>query len=188
MMMKTLGSFKLPLRRDFVITWSPRSMIRAKLSPLMIKKRPCAPKIPIWCFSLSNMHPHPHPQLDLLADPFSDREIQDSFLHMNPNASPGPDGFGPSFYRKFWHSLKLIASLGLFQGFSRSPCFGWALQPRPHGSTFKEGYFHLCGRFQTHFTSEWPSQGHCQTPFSQTEASHHVPPMVSVRLKLHIIS
>lgn len=25
---------------------------------------------------------------------------------MNKNASPGPDGFGPGFYRKFWHTLK----------------------------------------------------------------------------------
>ena len=25
---------------------------------------------------------------------------------MNKNASPGPDGFGPGFYRKFWHILK----------------------------------------------------------------------------------
>lgn len=25
---------------------------------------------------------------------------------MNPNASPGPDGFGPAFYRKFWPLLK----------------------------------------------------------------------------------
>src|SRR4051812_45012504 len=25
---------------------------------------------------------------------------------MNSNASPGRDGFGPSFYRRFWHKLK----------------------------------------------------------------------------------
>jgi hypothetical protein len=25
---------------------------------------------------------------------------------MNTNASPGPDGFGPGFYRKFWPLLK----------------------------------------------------------------------------------
>ena len=25
---------------------------------------------------------------------------------MNPNASPGPDGFGPAFYRKFWPKVK----------------------------------------------------------------------------------
>src|SRR4051812_35866491 len=40
---------------------------------------------------------------------FSEESIlvcQTSFLSMNKNASPGPDDFGPGFYRKFWHILK----------------------------------------------------------------------------------
>lgn len=27
-------------------------------------------------------------------------------MQMNPQASPGLDGFGPFFYRNFWHILK----------------------------------------------------------------------------------
>jgi hypothetical protein len=37
--------------------------------------------------------------------PFTKNELANSF-QMNWNASLGPDGFGPGFYRKFWGIIK----------------------------------------------------------------------------------
>lgn len=51
--------------------------------------------------------------------PFSDDEIKLAFLHMNPNASPGPDGFGPSFYRSFWPHIKHLI-IPFFHEFANS--------------------------------------------------------------------
>lgn len=39
--------------------------------------------------------------LTLLA-PFSDEEIKNVFLDMNPNKAPGWDGFGPKFFQAYW--------------------------------------------------------------------------------------
>jgi hypothetical protein len=37
---------------------------------------------------------------------------------MNDNASPGPDGFGPAFFKKSWNLVKptLLESLHAFHG------------------------------------------------------------------------
>lgn len=59
-----------------------------------------------WPFSLHDLYPNPAPHLTSLDAPFTDEEISTAFLSMNQNASPGPDGFGPGFYRNFWHILK----------------------------------------------------------------------------------
>ena len=40
-----------------------------------------------------------------LSMPFSNSEITEALFAMDTRASPGPDGFGPSFYRKFWPSI-----------------------------------------------------------------------------------
>jgi hypothetical protein len=44
--------------------------------------------------------------LESLVQPFSETEITDAFFQMNTFASPGPDGFGSSLYRKYWQLLK----------------------------------------------------------------------------------
>ena len=36
----------------------------------------------------------------------TDEEIHQALLQMNPYRTPGPDGFGPSFFQKYWHILK----------------------------------------------------------------------------------
>src|SRR4051812_29909543 len=48
-----------------------------------------------WNFDLSDLYAAPVPQLRYLDAAFTSDEIKLAFLHMNPNASPGPDGFGP---------------------------------------------------------------------------------------------
>lgn len=59
-----------------------------------------------WNFNLLQLYPATLPQLRDLANPFSQEEIHQAFLSMNTNASPGPDGFGPIFFRKYWHEIK----------------------------------------------------------------------------------
>ena len=61
---------------------------------------------PSWNFDLSLIYPDPIPALQHIDYPFTEKEILDAFLGMNASASPGPDGFGPGFYRKFWHVVK----------------------------------------------------------------------------------
>jgi hypothetical protein len=61
-----------------------------------------------WCFHLSELYP----SLDVagmgLTDPFSPNEITTTLFAMDQNSSPGPDSFGPSFYRAFWPLLKPV--------------------------------------------------------------------------------
>jgi hypothetical protein len=64
------------------------------------------PFIPNWSFSLQHLYPQTVTNLSSLALPFSQEEITDAFFQMNSFASPGPDGFGPSFYKKYWQSIK----------------------------------------------------------------------------------
>lgn len=47
-----------------------------------------------------------------LSAAFDMDEITSALFSMDMNSSPGPDGFGPSFYKAFWPQLKHhIASL-----------------------------------------------------------------------------
>lgn len=43
-------------------------------------------------------------------------EIRAALFAMDMNSSPGPDGFGPSFYRSFWTKIE-PAVLNLFAAF-----------------------------------------------------------------------
>ena len=69
-----------------------------------------------WNFSLHDIYPSPLPQLRHLDAPFTEQEIVDAFHGMNINASPGPDGFGPAFYRKYWNTVKHLV-FDLFRDF-----------------------------------------------------------------------
>lgn len=40
-----------------------------------------------------------------LSEPFSATKITEALFAMDTRASPGPDGFGPSFYKKFWPTM-----------------------------------------------------------------------------------
>jgi len=58
-----------------------------------------------WNFSLSDLYPAPSVHGEALSAPFTRQEVADALFSMDKNASPGPDGFGPSFYINFWQSL-----------------------------------------------------------------------------------
>ena len=43
---------------------------------------------------------------DILAAPFSEREVFEAISQMKNNKAPGPDGFRAEFYKKCWHIIK----------------------------------------------------------------------------------
>jgi hypothetical protein len=55
-----------------------------------------------WNFWLCDIYPDSTPTLDCLDIPFSTSEISLAFWQMHANVSPGPDGFGPSFFKSSW--------------------------------------------------------------------------------------
>jgi len=59
----------------------------------------------LWAFNLSTLYPFLAVDGSTLSAPFSSSEIVEALFSMDRNSSPGPDGFGPSFYRAFWPAL-----------------------------------------------------------------------------------
>lgn len=65
-----------------------------------------------WRFDLNVLYPHLAVSGQELSSPFTMDEITAALFMMDANASPGPDGFGPSFYKAFWTELKIhVATL-----------------------------------------------------------------------------
>ena len=85
--------------------------LRAYYKDLLGTTSPCT-----WNFSLSDLYGNSATLPNDLSNPFTSEEIRQAFLDMNRLSSPGPDGFGPSFYRSFWPSIK-HAILPLFAQF-----------------------------------------------------------------------
>ncbi|XP_020262570.1 uncharacterized protein LOC109838550 [Asparagus officinalis] len=52
------------------------------------------------------LYPDQLPSLSSLEDTFSETEIKHVVFSMNPNKSPGPDGFSFLFYQTFWELIK----------------------------------------------------------------------------------
>lgn len=61
-----------------------------------------------WTFDLGELYPQLSVPGEELSAPFHADEIGEALFAMDGNASPGPDGFGPSFYKAFWHKLKTL--------------------------------------------------------------------------------
>ncbi|KAK1685871.1 hypothetical protein QYE76_046719 [Lolium multiflorum] len=59
-------------------------------------------------------------QVASIIHPFSIEEIRAALFSMNDNSSPGPDGFGPAFYKRNWDLVKstLLDSLADFHSLS----------------------------------------------------------------------
>jgi hypothetical protein len=60
---------------------------------------------PDWRFDLTALYPNTPPLPKSFSAPFSPEEIRGAFSAMNKLSSPGPDGFGPSFYSTFWDTV-----------------------------------------------------------------------------------
>lgn len=59
-----------------------------------------------WDFLLSDLYTSASIHSDGLTAPFTMAEITEAIFAMDVNSSPGPDGFGPSFYSAFWTQTK----------------------------------------------------------------------------------
>jgi hypothetical protein len=55
-----------------------------------------------WNFNVASLYPDNVALPDSLSSPISLNEINEALACMNESSSPGPDGFGPSFYYTFW--------------------------------------------------------------------------------------
>ena len=70
-----------------------------------------------WNFDVHALfHDRQRPSSELIA-PFSELEAFEALKSMDRSSAPGPDGFGPSFYRAAWSSIKsqVMAFLQAFQ-------------------------------------------------------------------------
>jgi hypothetical protein len=45
-------------------------------------------------------------EAEILAKPFSEKEIKEALDEMNPNLTPSPDGLTVAFYKKNWEKIK----------------------------------------------------------------------------------
>lgn len=58
-----------------------------------------------WNFSLHELYPS-GPNLNHINAMLTDEEIKQALMHMRTDSSPGPDGFGPAFFKKFWNIVQ----------------------------------------------------------------------------------
>jgi hypothetical protein len=68
----------------------------------------------LWRFNLSDFYYNTRALPASLSAPFSHDEIHKAFSDMNKQSTPGPDGFGPSFFSTFWD----MVSPDIFEVFS----------------------------------------------------------------------
>ncbi|KAF8670726.1 hypothetical protein HU200_050391 [Digitaria exilis] len=71
-----------------------------------------------WNFDLRDLYPTLSVANANLSAPFDPDEITQALFVMDMNASPGPNGFDPSFYKAFWSQLKpsLVTLFADFHG------------------------------------------------------------------------
>jgi hypothetical protein len=69
-----------------------------------------------WSFDLNSLYLNLVAGLSALDEPFTQAEIKTAFFSMHASSSPGPDGFGPAFYKSTWNTTA-AAVLSLFQSF-----------------------------------------------------------------------
>lgn len=69
-----------------------------------------------WRFSHADLYPTLVVSHLPLSDPFTPDELSKALFTMDMNSSPGPDGFGPTFYKLFWSSLNPLV-MQIFHNF-----------------------------------------------------------------------
>jgi hypothetical protein len=69
-----------------------------------------------WRLSLGSLYTNSPRLSSSFSAPFTRDEIWQAFLDMNRLSSPGPDGFGPSFFATFWATVSQDV-LGVFSSF-----------------------------------------------------------------------
>lgn len=59
-----------------------------------------------WAFDVDALFQNSYRPSDALTVSFSEQETLEALKSMDRNSAPGPDGFGPSFYRAAWGTVK----------------------------------------------------------------------------------
>jgi hypothetical protein len=59
-----------------------------------------------WNFDVAALYQDSTQPSSALVHPFREEETKQAIAEMNRNSAPGPDGFGPSFYKAAWSSIK----------------------------------------------------------------------------------
>jgi len=75
-----------------------------------------SPSTTTWNFDLNHLYPEGALVLDHMDAPFDKDEIHLAFRSMQSNGSPGPDGFGPLFFKALWATVSPDLS-SLFNAF-----------------------------------------------------------------------
>ncbi|WVZ92388.1 hypothetical protein U9M48_038459 [Paspalum notatum var. saurae] len=65
-----------------------------------------SPGSPEWQFSLDNLYPNQQQAPASLDQPFTEQEAWAAVRGMKHDSAPGPDGFGPAFYKASWQEVK----------------------------------------------------------------------------------
>lgn len=60
-----------------------------------------------WNFDASQLYSEDTYPSEVLVAPFSEAETKQALWSMDRNSAPGPDGFGPSFYKSAWSTVKV---------------------------------------------------------------------------------
>jgi hypothetical protein len=59
----------------------------------------------VWRFDISSLYHNNYVLASSITAPFTPEEVKTAFTSMNKQSSPGPDGFGPSFFDTFWTTV-----------------------------------------------------------------------------------
>ena len=60
----------------------------------------------VWNFDVGGLFQNQHQPASELTAPFTEQETLEALKSMDRRNAPGPDGFGPSFYRAAWGVIK----------------------------------------------------------------------------------
>jgi hypothetical protein len=103
-----------------------------------------------WSFDVNSLyHDQQQPSQRLIA-PFTEQETLAALKSMDRNSAPGPDGFGPSFYRAAWNSIKqeVMAFLSAFHAgqadLERINRSYMVLIPKKPGNVSVDGFRPIC--------------------------------------------
>lgn len=86
----------------------------------------------------------------MLTDPFSEEEAKQALFSMDTNSAPGPDGFGPAFFRAAWTMTKgrimdfLHASHHGEAKLDRINCSHMVLLPKKRGAVDVDAFRPIC--------------------------------------------
>ena len=90
----------------WTVSWSPPTLRNCKALTAYYKHMLGTTSDPVWHFDVSELYHGRVRASDALTTEFTEAEAWSAVRSMNGGSAPGPDGFGPSFYRATWPTVK----------------------------------------------------------------------------------